>query len=149
MFDEAEVDAELQKRCHAQPGYIGTSFPTIACRFCFTNSAGVVQLGSDQVYDKLWRLLPDNSIEICFSCYRHFLLLRLRLAASMTGLVLCRLAMAECLTRRRWMLSCRSGVMPSRATLSLASPQSQASCSSSSHTLRIFCSLLDLLSSSF
>lgn len=30
MFDEVEVDAELQKQRHAQPGYIEPSFPTIA-----------------------------------------------------------------------------------------------------------------------
>ena len=30
VMDEVEVDAELQKRRHAQPGYIEPSFPTIA-----------------------------------------------------------------------------------------------------------------------
>lgn len=29
-MDEVEVDAELQARRHAQPGYIEPSFPTIA-----------------------------------------------------------------------------------------------------------------------
>ncbi len=30
MFDEVEVDAELQKRRGAQAGYLDSSFPTIA-----------------------------------------------------------------------------------------------------------------------
>ena len=30
VMDEVEVDAELQARRHAQPGYIEPSFPTIA-----------------------------------------------------------------------------------------------------------------------
>ena len=37
VFDEVEVDAELQKRRHAQQGYIEPSFPTIAGKLllCF------------------------------------------------------------------------------------------------------------------